>query len=245
MEVNYKMTLQYDGTRYSGWQRQGNTGHTIQARVEQALTALLGASVEISGSGRTDAGVHALGQVASFHTDAPMPEDALPRLNALLPGDIAVTRLGPASQRFHARLSAREKTYRYTVWNSPIPDVLGRRFQYQLPEPLDDEAMTQAARLLLGTHDFAGYSTGRTKKTTVRHLRAIELRREGARLELYFTGNGFLRNMVRILTGTLLEVGLGARTPETVLEPLETCDRQRAGATAPAQGLCLMEVYYG
>lgn len=245
MEVNYKMTLQYDGTRYSGWQRQGNTGHTIQARVEQALTALLGASVEISGSGRTDAGVHALGQVASFHTDVPMPEDALPRLNALLPGDIAVTRLGPASQRFHARLSAREKTYRYTVWNSPIPDVLGRRFQYQLPEPLDDEAMTQAARLLLGTHDFAGYSTGRTKKTTVRHLRAIELRREGARLELYFTGNGFLRNMVRILTGTLLEVGLGARTPETVLEPLETCDRQRAGATAPAQGLCLMEVYYG
>ncbi len=239
------MTLQYDGTRYSGWQRQGNTGHTIQARVEQALTELLGASVEITGSGRTDAGVHALGQVASFHTDAPLPEDALARLNGLLPGDIAVTRLGPASPRFHARLSAREKTYRYTVWNSPIPDVFGRRFQYQLPEPLDDGAMTQAARLLLGTHDFAGYATGRTKKTTVRHLRAIELRREGARLELYFTGNGFLRNMVRILTGTLLEVGLGARSPESVLEALETCDRQRAGATAPAQGLCLMEVYYG
>lgn len=245
MQVNYKMTIQYDGTRYSGWQRQGNTEHTIQARVERALTELLGVPVEVTGSGRTDAGVHALGQVANFHTEAPVPEDALLQLSGLLPGDIAVTRLSPASPRFHARLSAREKTYRYTVWNSPIPDVFGRRFQYQLGEPLDDEAMAQGARLLLGTHDFAGYSTGRTKKTTVRHLRDIRICRDGAKVEMYFTGNGFLRNMVRILAGTLLEVGLGMRTPESVTEPLETGDRQRAGATAPPQGLCLMEVDYG
>lgn len=244
--MNYKMTVQYDGTRYSGWQRQGNTEHTIQGRLEKTLSELLGEPIEISGSGRTDAGVHALGQVASFQADhGPKNLDAfLVDLNRQLPGDIAVTRLTQASPRFHARLSAKEKIYRYTVWNSEIPNVFERRYQYQLPERLDDAAMEDAAQRLLGTHDFSGFSTGHTKKSTIRNIRSVEIRREGDRLTLLFQGNGFLRNMVRIMTGTLLEIGMGSYGPERMEEILESGDRQKAGPTAPPQGLCLMEVIY-
>lgn len=240
------MTVQYDGTRYSGWQRQGNTEQTIQARLEKTLTELLGAPVEISGSGRTDAGVHALGQVASFQTECAVEklDKFLIELNRRLPGDIAVTRLTPASPRFHARLSAKEKIYRYTVWNSQIPDVFARRYQYQLPESLDLSAMEEGAKLLLGTHDFSGFSTGHTKKSTVRSIRSVEIRREGERVTFLFRGNGFLRNMVRIMTGTLLEIGLGHMRPACIGEILESGDRQKAGPTAPPQGLCLMEVIY-
>ena len=243
--MNYKMTVQYDGSRYSGWQRQGNTSNTVQAKLEKTLSELLHVPVEISGSGRTDAGVHALGQVANFKTDAALScEDFLIQLNQALPGDIAVTRLGIASPRFHARLSAKEKTYRYTIWNSCIPNVFARRYQYQLPEPLDIAAMRQAADLLVGTHDFSGFSTGHTKKSTVRALQSVNIQRDGDRVEIWFTANGFLYNMVRIMTGTLIEVGLGQRQPETVTAVFETCDRRQAGFTAPPQGLCLMQVMY-
>jgi tRNA pseudouridine38-40 synthase len=243
--MNYKMTIQYDGSRYSGWQRQGNTESTIQGKLEQTLSALTGESIELSGSGRTDAGVHALGQVANFHTAQPLDcGEFLQTLNQALPGDIAVTQLHPASPRFRARLDAKEKTYRYTIRNSVVPDVFSRRYEYQIVEPLDLGAMEQAAKLLLGTHDFRGFSTGHTKKSTVRSLKSICIRQDGSRVELYFTGNGFLYNMVRILTGTLIEVGLGQRQPETILQVLETLDRKQAGFTAPPQGLCLMEVTY-
>lgn len=242
--MNYKMTIQYDGARYSGWQRQGNTDRTVQARLEKTLSELLQQPVEVQGSGRTDAGVHAIGQVASFRTDGPVPDDFLLRLNESLPQDIAVTALSPASPRFHARLSAKEKVYRYTVWNSPIPNVLERRYLFQVPEPLDIPAMRAAADRMLGTHDFAGFSADKTKKTTVRCLKSVEIRQDGTRIELLFTGNGFLRSMVRILTGTLIEVGLGQRTPDSVDEVFSACDRQKAGFTAPAQGLCLMQVIY-
>ena len=244
--MNLKMTVQYDGTRYSGWQRQGNTENTIQGRLEHAVSALLGETVEIQGSGRTDAGVHALGQVASFRTDAAIPDRTVfrDRLNDRLPGDIAVTEITLASPRFHARLSAKEKIYRYTVWNSPVPNVLERRYLLQVPEPLDVSQMEAGARRMLGTHDFSGFSADRTKKSTVRCLKSIEIRQNGPRLEFVFTGNGFLRNMVRILTGTLLEMGRGDRDPESVDAVLETCDRSLAGPTAPPQGLCLMQVIY-
>ena len=243
--MNYKMTVQYDGSRYSGWQRQGNTDHTIQAKLEKALSGLLGVPVEVSGSGRTDAGVHALGQIASFKTDVPVScQELLMDLNSVLPKDIAVVRLTTASPRFHARLSAKEKTYRYSVWNSSISNVMERRFLYQLPEPLNLPAMQTAAGYLLGTHDFKGYSTGRTQKTTVRAVTAVDIECSGNRVDIYFTGNGFLYNMVRIMAGTLLEVGLGQRTPESVKIPLETLNRQDAGFTAPPCGLCLMEVMY-
>jgi tRNA pseudouridine38-40 synthase len=243
--MNYKMTIQYDGSRYSGWQRQGNTGNTIQGRLEKTISDLIGVPVELSGSGRTDAGVHALGQVANFHTEQNLNcVDFLVKLNQALPGDIAVTELHAASPRFHARLGAKEKTYRYTIRNSPVPEVFSRRYEYQIVEPLDLSAMEQAAELLLGTHDFRGFSTGHTKKSTVRSLSTIHIRKDGSRVELYFTGNGFLYNMLRILTGTLIEVGLGQRQPETILQVLETMDRKQAGFTAPPQGLCLMEVKY-
>ncbi len=240
------MLIQYDGTRYSGWQRQGNTENTIQEKIEQALSTLFQENVEIVGSGRTDAGVHALGQVANFRINQ-IPSDLnaiLEAINQILPNDIAVLRLSVASPRFHARLSAKEKIYRYTVWNSQIPNVFERRYQYQLAGHLNDRAIQDAAIRLLGTHDFSGFATGHTKKSTIRNLKSIEVKREGDRVELFFTGNGFLRNMVRIMTGTLLEVGMGLRAPESIDDVLETCDRQKAGTTAPPQGLCLMQVLY-
>ncbi len=242
---NYKMTVSYDGTRYSGWQRQGNTASTIQYKLEQALSRLTGEDVEISGSGRTDAGVHAMGQVANFHLTARQNcGELMNRLNEALPEDISILDLRPAAPRFHARFSAKEKVYRYTIQNSAKKDVFGRKYSYRIPEPLDLAAMEETAKLLLGTHDFRGFATGRTKKSTVRHLSAIEIRREGERVYLTFTGNGFLYNMVRILTGTLIEAGLGKRAPDSVLPVLEHGDRTAAGFTAPAHGLCLMEVRY-
>ena len=243
--TNYKMTVQYDGTRYSGWQRQGNTNSTIQYKIEQCLSRLIKEDIEISGSGRTDAGVHSLGQVVNFRTEKRLDCSAfLLELNEALPEDITVTDLRIASERFRARLDAKEKTYRYTVNNSSFTDVFRRKYEYQLSEPLDVSAMEEAAKLLLGTHDYKGFSTGRTKKSTVRSIKSIEIFREGNKLYFDFTGNGFLYNMVRILTGTLIEVGLGKREPQSILAVFETNDRTLAGFTAPPQGLCLMEVTY-
>lgn len=242
---NYKMTVQYDGTRYSGWQRQGNTASTIQGKLERALSRLLGEDIQVSGAGRTDGGVHAMGQCANFKSVHSLNcEDFQKKLNEALPEDIAVLDLHPASPRFHARLSAKEKTYRYTIRNTHTKDVFSRKYVYQVPEPLDLAAMETAKTYLLGTHDFKGFSTGRTKKSTVRHLSSIEIEKEGETVTLIFTGNGFLYNMVRILSGTLIETGLSQREPESVLSVLESGDRQEAGFTAPAQGLCLMNVMY-
>ena len=242
---NYKMTVQYDGTRYSGWQRQGNTSSTIQGRLEQTLSRLLEEPISVSGSGRTDGGVHALGQIANFRAEKFLScKEFRDRLNAALPEDIYVSDLRLAGERFHARLSAKEKVYRYTIENGPNRNVFTRKYVYHLPEALDIGRMQDTAALLLGTHDFRGYSTGHTKKSTVRHLSSIDIRREGENLTLTFTGNGFLYNMVRILTGTLIEVGLGQRTPDSVLTALESGIRTDAGFTAPPHGLCLLEVRY-
>lgn len=242
---NYKFRVAYDGTRYSGWQRQGNTTSTIQYKLEHAISSLLGEEIEVSGSGRTDAGVHAMGQVGNFRTAKRIQtNDFCAKLNEILPEDIAVSDMVLASERFHARLSAKEKTYCYTIRNSTASDVFRRKYEYKLPEKLDLEAMEQAAHYLVGTHDFKGFSSGHTKKSTVRHIRSVEIRKEGERIELIYTGNGFLYNMVRILTGTLIEVGRGERSPETIPQILESKDRTKAGFTAPPQGLCLMDVQY-
>jgi len=239
------MTVQYDGSRYSGWQRQGNTDNTIQYKLEKTISEMLGETIEVAGSGRTDAGVHALGQVANFKTEQRLVlEDFYQTINEMLPGDIAVTSVGVASPRFHARLSAKEKTYRYSIRNDVAPDVFGRRYQYQIKEPLDLGAMKAAAQLFIGTYDFKGFSTGHTKKSTIRAIKTVDIKVDGSLIEIYFTGNGFLYNMVRIMTGTLLEVGLGQRSPESILRVFETKDRKDAGFTAPPQGLCLMEVMY-
>ena len=243
---NYKLTLCYDGTRYKGWQRQGNTPGTIQEKLETILSRMLEQPVELAASGRTDAGVHARMQVCSFRAETELtPEELLRELRVHLPEDIGAISLETAPPRFHARLSCKEKTYLYRVWNSDVPEVFQRRFVLPLPEPLDQAAMEQAAELLCGEHDFAAFCSVRnSKKSTVRKLRRISILREGDELRLFFTGDGFLYNMVRILTGTLLEVGLGLRRPEDMNAILASRDRSQAGPTAPAKGLTLWAVEY-
>lgn len=243
---NYRLTLCYDGTRYNGWQRQGNTPDTIQGKVEAALSEILRQSVEVAGSGRTDAGVHARAQTASFRakTDLP-PQEILRALRAALPGDIGALTLTEAAPRFHARLNCRGKTYVYRIWNSETPDVFQRRYRLQEPRALDENAMRRAAQALCGEHDFTSFCANRRmKRSAVRRIDAIELRREGEELRLEFTGSGFLYLMVRILTGTLLEVGLGERDAGSMAAILEAKNRDAAGKTAPAKGLILWETYY-
>ena len=243
---NYKLTIQYDGTRYRGWQVQGNTDQTIQGKLEGVLSRLTGQPVEVHGSGRTDAGVHALGQVANVKLPRPMePSELLGELNRYLPADIGVIAVEPAPERFHARLNARSKTYRYRIWNSAIPNVLERSYLYALPEPLNVTAMERAAADLVGTHDFRSFcGLKRFKKSTVRTITDIAITQDGAEVRLEFTGNGFLMRMVRILAGTLVEVGLGQREADTMPAVLAAQDRAAAGPALPAQGLALVRVEY-
>ena len=241
----YRLTLSYDGTRWQGWQRQGNTENTIQKKLEDTLSQILGQPVEVAGSGRTDAGVHARMQTASFRAETSMPPDAILReLRAYLPEDIGAEALEEASPRFHARLNCRGKTYLYRIWNSDAPCVFERRFVARFPEPLDLDAMQKAAKHLEGTHDFAAFHTGRGKKSTIRQINSIEILREGEEVRLFFTGDGFLYNMARILAGTLLEVGVGRMAPDDIPTILENGDRKLAGPTAPAKGLILWKTYY-
>lgn len=242
---NYKLTLQYDGSRYRGWQRLPNTELTIQGKLEAVLSRIFDAPVAVSGSGRTDAGVHALGQVASFRTAADLPpERVLAALRQYLPADVGAVRLEYAPPRFHARLSAVSKTYRYRVWNSDEPCVFERRWVYVFPDALDLARMRQAAEKLLLTHDFRAFSADRTKKSTVRTLTAVQIERVGPEVRFTLTGDGFLHHMVRILVGTLLEIGRGDRDPGCIDELFAGERRAEAGFTVPAQGLCLMEVEY-
>ena len=242
---NIRLDICYDGTRYRGWQRLANMDQTIQGKLETAHSRILGENIEISGSGRTDAGVHAKGQVANFHTQSNMPcPEMLAQLRKYLPEDIGILSVKDCSDRFHARLNAKEKTYCYRIWNSESPCVFDRRYVYQLPEKLDLSAMREAAEHLLGEHDFSAFcGNPKMKKSTVRFIRSIELRRCGEELRIYYTGNGFLQNMVRILTGTLIEVGRGERSAASIPE-LFGLKRSEAGFLAPAQGLCLEEVFY-
>lgn len=243
---NYKLTIQYDGTRYRGWQVQGNTDQTIQGKLEGVLSRLTGQLVEVHGSGRTDAGVHALGQVANVKLPHPVePSELLGELNRYLPADIGVIAAEPAPERFHARLNARSKTYRYRIWNSAIPNVLERSYLYVLPESLDVAAMERAAADLVGTHDFRSFcGLKRFKKSTVRTITDIAITQDGAEMRLEFTGNGFLMRMVRILAGTLVEVGLGQREADAMPAVLAAQDRAAAGPALPAQGLALVRVEY-
>ncbi|MCD7761138.1 MAG: tRNA pseudouridine(38-40) synthase TruA [Clostridiales bacterium] len=243
---NYRMVLAYDGSRYQGWQSQGNTQNTIQARVETALSRLTGEAVEVSASGRTDAGVHAAGQTVSFRLEREADCAALlEALNRYLPEDIGALSLDPAEPRFHARLSARGKVYVYRIWNSQAPDVFGRKYRYSLPQPLNLERMEAAARLLEGKHDFRSFcGLTRYKKSTVRTASHISVTQSGPVVELRFRGDGFLNRMVRILAGTLVEVGLGLREPDTMTAVLAARDRSAAAGALPPHGLMLETVFY-
>lgn len=243
---NFRLCLCYDGSRYRGWQKQGNTPGTIQEKMETLLSRILEQPVELNGSGRTDAGVHARCQTCSFKADTSLScRELLELLRRYLPEDIGALSLEEAELSFHARLSCKEKTYVYFIWNSPEPNVFYRKYSFRCPEPLDTGAMEDAARQLLGEHDFTSFcSLKRIKKSAVRELRNIRLEHHGEMLRIEFTGSGFLYNMVRILVGTLIEFGRGERLSQDIPCILAAGNRQAAGFTAPAHGLFLWEQSY-
>lgn len=286
---NYKLLLEYDGTRYSGWQKQGNTKNTIQAKLEETLERFLGEPIEIHGSGRTDAGVHALGQIANFKTSlTKAPKEIQEYLNNYLPLDIRIISVETASSRFHSRLNAVGKHYQYRIDNGGVANVFTRKYVTRFAEkdyffrkwtdlcreqkstndaashsstlinaipsdksnvyrqiPYNITAMKQAATLLMGEHDFRSFCDNkRMKKSTVRTITKIDIKEVDGVLTLDFYGNGFLYHMVRILTGTLLEIGIGCLTPEDIPTIIKQKNREAAGFTAPPQGLFLAEVFY-
>lgn len=245
---NIKLTIAYDGTNYHGFQEQKRTGlPTIQEELERRLSGLAGRKVQVIGAGRTDAGVHARGQVVNFDARGwNIPTERIPlALNGVLPGDMAVLAAVDVADHFHARFSARAKEYRYSIHNSRIPDPFLKRYSFFFPRPLDLEDIREAAEHLAGRHDFSAFKAeGTPVKSAVRNLYEIKIVRSGDMIYLAFQGEGFLHHMVRIITGTLLEVGLKKLSPGVIPDILASGDRTRAGPTAPPQGLCLMEVFY-
>jgi len=240
-----KLTIEFDGTPFVGWQRQA-LGLSVQQALEEALEQLLGEAVTVIGSGRTDAGVHARGLVAHFRTARTIPLRAFREgVNRLLPTEIAVRCAEEAASGFHARHDARGKWYRYTVQNGPVRSPLLGRHAWHLRPLLDLVAMRTAAALFLGRHDYAAFRTSHCDaKTTEREIFAVDLLPEGEVLYIDVRGDGFMRHMVRIMVGTLVEIGLHKRPAADVTRLLVGTPGLRAGMTAPAQGLCLMEVYY-
>lgn len=246
MGKRYKIILQYDGTRYDGWQKQGNTEHTIQGKLEHILKRLNGKETEVHGSGRTDAGVHAKGQAADFYLEGDWEADEVKKyLNQYLPDDIGVISATVVKNRFHSRLNAVKKTYTYYIETNDKKPVFERRYLYGYGRKLDAEAMKRAAGSLIGTHDFKSFCGNRNmKKSTVRTLYALDIERHGTQVVVTAIGDGFLNHMVRIITGTLIEIGSGKRKPEDMKRILDERDRQAAGFTAPPEGLFLTEVEY-
>jgi len=241
----FKLILEYEGTAYHGWQVQPGL-LAIQGILQEVLARLAGVSVQVTGAGRTDAGVHALGQVASFAADLRLDALTLRKaLNASLPRDIVACEVEEAPAEFDARRSARSKMYRYTLLHREYPSAwLGRHTLY-VPSLLDAEAMAEASQVVVGTHDFSAFRAGTcTARTPVRTVLNAAWRREGHLWHFEITGNAFLQHMVRILVGTFLEVGRGKRSPADVAGILASRDRRRAGKTAPPQGLCLVQVHY-
>ena len=242
--MRIKLELEYDGTRYSGWQRQKN-GRSIQQMLEKAVGRVTGTESAVHGSGRTDAGVHATGQIAHFDTDSDLaPERFASALNFYLPDDIRVITSSEAPPDFHSRFDAVGKTYIYTYRNHPQRSALHRGLCAHLPGEIELEAMRRAAEYLIGEHDFASFCANAAGKNTVRRIEQIGIERHGPYIQILITGSGFLHHMVRIIAGTLAEVGRGERPPEDVARILAAQDRQEAGPTAPAQGLLLKQVYY-
>ena len=243
---NYKLVLCYDGSRYKGWQKQGNTDNTVQGKLEAAISGILGMPVEVNGSGRTDAGAHAKTQVASFRANTRIPpEKILSELRGVLPEDIGAVSLSEAPPRFHARLSCVGKTYVYRVWNSEQPNVFERKYMYAVADRLDLAAMQSAAKHFIGSHDFTAFcSLKHMKRSAVREITELRIERIGGEVRFTVSGDGFLYNMVRIIVGTLLEVGKGELAPDAIPGILASKDRQSAGPTAPANGLCLEQVRY-
>lgn len=242
---NLRLDICYDGSRYKGWQRLPGTENTIQNKLETALSRILDEEISVSGSGRTDAGTHALGQVASFHCENEMPvTEILENLRRYLPEDVGIYSCKVVSDRFHARLNAKEKTYRYRLWNSDKPCVFDRKYVYVDPRPVDVFRMQECAEQFIGTHDFSAFCANKNmKKSTQRHISSFTVQRVGDEIHFTVTGNGFLHHMVRIMVGTLLEVGRNEREANSI-PALFGGKREDAGQLVPACGLCLTEVTY-
>jgi tRNA pseudouridine38-40 synthase len=240
-----RLVLEYDGTDFSGWQRQPGM-RTVQGCLEDALRQMTGESIAAQGAGRTDAGVHAEGQVASLAMEATIPEGGLLRgLNAILPRDIAVIEVAATDPAFDARFSARGKVYRYLAWNHMVRSPLHARTTWFCRSSIDMHLVRQAALALTGEHDFRAFRAADCeRRTTIRIIRRLEVARQGALLSFEVEATAFLKNMVRILVGTLVDVGRGRLPPEIVRRMLETGDRKTGGVTAPPQGLSLVRVLY-
>jgi len=243
---NFSLTIEYDGTAYNGWQRQ-KTGRTIQGEIENAISVMTRQKVTLTGAGRTDAGVHALGQVANFVCDTMLePGVFIKGLNSLLPGDIIIKDCVPARQKFHSRYDAKSKIYNYRILNREIPSAIGRHYTWFIRKKIDVDAMQKAAFHLVGTHDFKAFEgTGSPRKSSIRCvLRADVLLKKNDLIVFEIEADGFLRFMVRNIVGTLVCVGLGKLKSDDFKGILESRDRGNAGITAPPQGLFLVEVKY-
>ncbi|MCT4594525.1 MAG: tRNA pseudouridine(38-40) synthase TruA [Anaeromicrobium sp.] len=242
---NVKLTVEYDGTLFYGWQRQKND-RSVQEEIEKGLSKIMKKNVKINGSGRTDARVHGLRQIANFREEFTIPIERIPvALNSILPDDIAIINAELAEENFHARYDAVGKKYIYKIYNDPYRSPLWRNYAYYVGDELDLDKMIKASKAFIGTHDFIGFmSSGSSVVDTVRTIYDLRIHREGPLITIEIKGNGFLYNMVRIIVGTLVEVGKGKKSVDEMGKIIESRSRKRAGHTAPAQGLYLSHVYY-
>lgn len=242
---NIKLVLEYDGTGYAGWQRQKNA-ITVQQKLEESIYSITGEKSDVTGCSRTDAGVHARGFVCNFYTQCRIPEQKIrDAVNSKLPEDIRILSSTEVNEDFHARYCSKGKTYSYTILNRDICSAIHRNYICHVKEPLNVEEMMKAAKYLIGRHDFAAFrNTGSSVKTTVRTISQLDVIRQDDYVKIYGTADGFLYNMMRIIAGTLIDIGTGKKKKECMAHILQSCDRNNAGRSAPPQGLCLEKVYY-
>lgn len=242
---NIKLTIEYDGKEYGGWQKQPDKLN-IQGEIEKAIEEITGEKVDLTASGRTDAGVHSLGQTANFKTDSKIPIEKFAKaINSRLKKSIVIKSAEEVDEKFHSRYSVKSKTYRYIINNSENGTAIYRGLEYHVPMKLDYEKMNEAIKYFIGEHDFKAFkASGTSSKSSVRKILDGSVRKEGERVIIEVTGTGFLYNMVRIISGTLLDVGLGKIKPENIPSIIESKDRTKAGKTLPAHGLYLLQVNY-
>jgi tRNA pseudouridine38-40 synthase len=242
---NIKLTIEYDGKDFNGWQKQPDRLN-IQGEIEKAIEEITGEKVDLTASGRTDAGVHSLGQTANFKTDSKIPTEKFAKaINSRLKKSIVIKSAEEVDEKFHSRYSVKSKTYRYIINNSENGTAIYRGLEYHVPMKLDYEKMNEAIKYFIGEHDFKAFkASGTSSKSSVRKILDGSVRKEGERVIIEVTGTGFLYNMVRIISGTLLDVGLGKIKPEDIPSIIESKDRTKAGKTLPAHGLYLLQVNY-
>lgn len=243
---NIKMTIKYDGSRYKGFQRLKDNDMTIQGKIESVLSKMTKEDIEIIGSGRTDMGVHAYGQVANFKTNCDMSIKKMKNyLYEYLPEDIVVTLLEEVDERFHSRYNAKSKIYLYKIFNNEVHDPFLRKYTTHIPKKLDLDLMKEGSKYLVGEHDFTSFASSKSKKkSNIRTITSIYIQESNGLINIYIEGNGFLYNMVRIIVGSLIDVGLNKKSPEDIKDMLQAKDRKVASDTAPSKGLYLYKVKY-